>query len=328
MQDVYKTFLTPSTIQVQNISSAYHRITLEPFERGFGHTLGNALRRILLSSMPGAAVVEAKIDNVLHEYSTLAGVREDVLDILLNLKGLAIRLTDVSEVTLTLHKKGQGPVLASDITLENGVEIINPNHVIAHLTENGEINMQLKVMMGRGYQPASTREHQYEDSRPIGVLLLDASFSPVQRVAYQVENARVENRTDLDKLILELETNGTLNPEDAIRYAASILQQQLSAFVDLQHEIAARPRQNKNHLDPLLLRPVDDLELTVRAANCLKAENIYYIGDLVQRSEYDLLKTPNLGKKSLLEIKSVLSQRGLSLGMNIDSWPPAELQEK
>ena len=328
MQDVYKTFLTPNAIQVQNISPSYHRIVLEPFERGFGHTLGNALRRILLSSMPGVAVVEAQIEGVLHEYSTLPGVREDVVDILLNLKGLAIRMIGVNEVTLNLNKKGQGPVTAADITLENGVEIINPEHVIAHLTENGEINMKLKVSIGRGYQPAAIREQLYQDSRPIGVLLLDASFSPVKRVAYQVENARVENRTDLDKLIIELETNGTLNPEDAIRYAAAILQQQLSSFVDLQHEIAARPRQNKNHLDPLLLRPVDDLELTVRAANCLKAENIYYIGDLVQRSEYDLLKTPNLGKKSLLEIKSVLAQRGLSLGMNIEPWPPAELQDK
>jgi len=328
MQDVYKTFLTPTAIQVQNISPTYHRIVLEPFERGFGHTLGNALRRILLSSMPGAAVVEVEIQNVLHEYSTLSSVREDVVDVLLNLKGISFRMTDLSEVVLNLHKKGQGPVTAADISLVDGIEIINPDHVIAHLTEDGEINMKLKVTMGRGYQPALARENLYQEARPIGVLLLDASFSPVRRVSYQVENARVENRTDLDKLIIELETDGTLNPEDAIRYSASILQQQLATFVDLQHEIVARPRQNKNNFDPLLLRPVDDLELTVRAANCLKAENIYYIGDLVQRSEYDLLKTPNLGKKSLLEIKSVLAQRGLSLGMNIEPWPPAELQDK
>lgn len=328
MQDIYRTFLTPNAIQVQNISPSHHKIVLEPFERGFGHTLGNALRRILLSSMPGAAVVEIQIDSVLHEYTTIEGVREDVIDILLNLKGLSIRLHDLNEVTLTLHKKGQGPVLASDITAENGVEIINPDHIIANLTQDGEISMKLKVMLGRGYQPASTRELAYQNTRPIGVLIVDASFSPVKRVAYQVENARVENRTDLDKLIIDLETNGTLDPEEAIRYAAAILQQQLSTFVDLQHEIATRPRQNKNQIDPLLLRPVDDLELTVRAANCLKAENIYYIGDLVQRSEHDLLKTPNLGKKSLLEIKSVLAQRGLSLGMMIEPWPPAELQDK
>ena len=329
MQDIYKTFLTPNAIQVQNISPTHHRIVLEPFERGFGHTLGNALRRILLSSMPGAAVVEVQIESVQHEYSTLEGVREDVVDILLNLKGLIIRLNNLSEVTLTLRKKGQGPVTAADITLENGVEIINPHHVIAHLTQDSELNMTLKVMLGRGYQPASTRQLAYEETRPIGVLVLDASFSPVKRVAYQVENARVENRTDLDKLIIDLEMDGTLDPEEAIRYAAAIMQQQLSAFVDLQHEIASRPRQLKNQVDPLLLRPVDDLELTVRAANCLKAENIYYIGDLVQRSEHDLLKTPNLGKKSLLEIKSVLAQRGLSLGMNIEPWPPTgESQDK
>ena len=328
MQEIYKTFLTPSMIQVQNISSMHHKITLEPFERGFGHTLGNALRRILLSSMFGAAVVEVQIEGVQHEYSTLENVREDIIDILLNLKGLSFRLSDLSEVNLTLHKKGKGPVTAGDITLQNGVEIINPEHVIANLTQEGEIKMTLKVMQGRGYQPASTRILAYEESRPIGVLVLDASFSPVKRVAYQVENARVENRTDLDKLIIDIETDGTLDPEEAIRCSAAILQQQLSSFVDLEHEVASRPRQNKNQIDPLLLRPVDDLELTVRAANCLKAENIYYIGDLVQRSESDLLKTPNLGKKSLLEIKSVLVQRGLSLGMALDGWPPAELQSE
>jgi DNA-directed RNA polymerase subunit alpha len=324
MQDIYKTFLTPNAIQVQNISPMHHRIVLEPFERGFGHTLGNALRRILLSSMPGAAVIEVQMNHVLHEYSTLPGVREDIVDILLNLKGLAFRLKDISEVTLTLKKKGQGQVTGADITLENGVELVNPHHVIAHMTQEGEIDMTLKVMLGRGYQPASVRELSYQNTRPIGVLVLDASFSPVKRVSYQVENARVENRTDMDKLIIDLETDGTLDPEEAIRYSAAILQQQLSSFVDLQHEIATRPRQNKTQVDPLLLRPVDDLELTVRAANCLKAENIYYIGDLVQRSEHDLLKTPNLGKKSLLEIKSVLAQRGLSLGMLIDPWPPTE----
>ena len=328
MQDIYKSFLTPNAIQVQNISPTHHKITLEPFERGFGHTLGNALRRILLSSMPGAAVVEVEINGVQHEYSTLSGVREDVVDILLNLKGLRIRLHDINEATVTLHKKGQGPVTATDIKLENGVEIINPEHVIAHLTQDGEITMKLKLSIGRGYQPALSRESMHQQTRQIGVLLLDASFSPVRRVAYSVENARVENRTDLDKLILDIETDGTLDPEEAIRFSAAILQQQLATFVDLQHEIAVRPRQSKNQLDPLLLRPVDDLELTVRAANCLKAENICYIGDLVQRSEHDLLKTPNLGKKSLLEIKSVLAQRGLSLGMNIEPWPPAELQDK
>lgn len=330
MQDMYKTFLTPKNIHVQTIAPSHFKIVLEPFERGFGHTLGNALRRIMLSSMPGAAIVEAQIDGVQHEYSSLPGVREDVVDILLNLKGVAIKLTDRDEVTLTLKKEGEGVVKAGDISPEGNVEIINPDHVIAHLTQDGSINMTLKVKVGRGYQPASLRETpSAEEGRKIGVLLLDASFSPVTRVSYAVDNARVENRTDLDKLTLDLETDGTINPEEAIRYSATILQQQLFAFVDLQHDVSRKEDFGSSKLDPLLMRPVDDLELTVRAANCLKAENIYYIGDLVQRSENDLLKTPNLGKKSLTEIKSVLAQRGLSLGMALEKWPPvADTSEK
>ncbi|WP_423063463.1 DNA-directed RNA polymerase subunit alpha [Candidiatus Paracoxiella cheracis] len=327
MQDIYKSFLTPKNIQVQVVTPNHFRITLEPLERGFGHTLGNALRRILLSSMPGAAIVEATIDGVLHEYSSIEGVREDVVDILLNLKGVAIRLEGRDQATLTLNKKGAGPVTAADIQADHGVEIVNPEHVLAHLTKDGEINMTLKIALGRGYEPASTRA-AVEESRSVGSLLLDASFSPVKRVTYQVENARVEKRTDLDKLIIDLETNGTLNPEEAIRRSATILQHQLAAFVELQHEERRESSSKEERIDPLLLRPVDDLELTVRAANCLKAENIYYIGDLVQRSETDLLKTPNLGKKSLTEIKGVLAQRGLSLGMVIDQWPPADLQDR
>lgn len=328
MQDVYKTFLTPKNIQVQTMSPTHYKIVLEPLERGFGHTLGNALRRILLSSMPGAAIVEAHIDNVLHEYSSMDGVREDIVDILLNLKGVAVKMEGREEAVLTLHKKGDGPVTAGDITLEHGIEIINPDHVIAHLTKGGEINMKLKVNVGRGYQPSNTRIDEQQDGHSIGTLLLDASFSPVRRVTYQVENARVEKRTDLDKLIVELETDGTLDPEEAIRRSATILQHQLAAFVELRHDEPTEKSGSKSQVDPVLLRPVDDLELTVRAANCLKAENIYYIGDLVQRSENDLLKTPNLGKKSLMEIKSVLSQRGLSLGMLVEPWPPVELVEK
>ena len=328
MQDIYKSFLVPKNIQVQAISPLHSKIILEPLERGFGYTLGNALRRILLSSMPGAAIVEAQVENVLHEYSSVEGLREDMVDVLLNLKGVAIKLEGRDEVVLTLHKKGDGPVVAADIRPEHDVEIVNPNHVIANLTHGGEINMKLKVTVGRGYQPASTRESELEESRPVGALYLDASFSPVRRVTYSVENARVEKRTDLDKLIIELETNGTLDPEEAIRRSATILQHQLATFVELQHEASSHLTDQKEQIDPILLRPVDDLELTVRAANCLKAENIYYIGDLVQRSENDLLKTPNLGKKSLMEIKSVLSQRGLSLGMLIEGWPPSELPER
>lgn len=326
MQDIYKTFLTPNNINVQMVSSTFSRIVLEPLERGFGHTLGNALRRILLSSMPGAAIVEAQIDNVLHEYSSVEGVREDMVDVLLNLKGVAVKMQGREEVTLTLSKKGEGPVTAGDITAEHDIEIVNPEHVIAHLTQDGSINMKLRVQSGRGYQPASTRES--EESRTVGTLLLDASFSPVTRVSYQVENARVEKRTDLDKLVIELETNGTLDPEEAIRRSATILQHQLAAFVELKHEVVPEKREQDDEVDPVLLRPVDDLELTVRAANCLKAENIYYIGDLVQRTENDLLKTPNLGKKSLTEIKTVLAQRGLGLGMAVDQWPPADSQDK
>jgi DNA-directed RNA polymerase subunit alpha len=317
--------LTPQNIQVQTITPAHFRIVLEPFERGFGYTLGNALRRVLLSSMPGAAIVEVQIENVVHEYSSLEGVHEDVVNILLNLKGIALRLEGRDRAELTLSKKGPGAVTAADIELETGVVIVNPNHVIAHLNKDGVINAKLIVEVGRGYQPALTRLSDRGMKRSVGSLLLDASFSPVVRVSYQVENTRVEKRTDLDKLIIDLETNGTLDPEQAIRRAATILQQQLSAFVDLQHASKMGSKEGTQGIDPILLRSVDDLELTVRAANCLKAEDIYYIGDLVQRSESDLLKTPNLGKKSMNEIKSVLVQHGLSLGMSIKNWPPADL---
>jgi len=327
MQISVNEFLTPRHIDVQAVSQTRAKITLEPLERGFGHTLGNALRRILLSSMPGCAVVEAEIDGVLHEYSAIEGVQEDVIEILLNLKGLAIKLHGRDEVTLSLSKKGQGPVLASDIQVDHDVEIVNGDHVIAHLADNGSLNMKLKIARGRGYEPADARQSEEDETRAIGRLQLDASFSPVRRVAYVVENARVEQRTNLDKLVLDLETNGTLDPEEAIRRAATILQQQLAAFVDLKGDSEPVVVEQEDEIDPILLRPVDDLELTVRSANCLKAENIYYIGDLIQRTEVELLKTPNLGKKSLTEIKDVLASRGLSLGMRLDNWPPASLKK-
>ncbi|WP_264435263.1 DNA-directed RNA polymerase subunit alpha [Coxiella endosymbiont of Dermacentor marginatus] len=327
MQDLLKSFLTPKNVQVHSVSPHRFRIVLEPLERGFGHTLGNALRRILLSSMPGAAIVEAQIKGVLHEYTSIEGVREDVVGIILNLKGVAVKLEGRSKATLTLNKKGPGIVIAGDLQTDHGVKIINSDHVIAHLTKDGEINMTLKAEMGRGYEPASIRAEK-EESRSLGVLLIDASYSPVRRVSYSVENTRVEKRIDLDKLIIDLETNGTLNPEGAIRFAATILQYQLATFVDLKHEEYRSSSRKEDKIDPLLLRSVDDLELTARAANCLKAESIYYIGDLVQRSENDLLKTPNLGRKSLLEIKSVLLQKGLSLGMHIEGWSPENFSEK
>ena len=326
MQSAVNEFLTPRVIEVEAKDSTRAKVTLEPLERGFGHTLGNALRRILLSSMPGCAIIEAEIDGVLHEYSAIEGVKEDVIEILLNLKGVSIVMNGKDEAVLSLTKKGPGVVTAADIEVDHDIEIKNPDHVIAHLNDSGTIDMKLTVARGRGYVSVSARESEEDETRSIGRLQLDASFSPVHRVAYVVENARVEQRTDLDKLVLDLETNGTIDPEEAIRRAATILQQQLSVFVDLQSEKEAEPVQEEDLVDPILLRPVDDLELTVRSANCLKAENIYYIGDLVQRTEVELLKTPNLGKKSLTEIKDVLASRGLSLGLRLDNWPPASLK--
>ncbi|VAX11425.1 DNA-directed RNA polymerase alpha subunit [hydrothermal vent metagenome] len=317
-------FLTPRLVSVQAINERHAKVSLEPLERGFGHTLGNALRRILLSSMPGSAVVEVEIEGVLHEYTTIEGVQEDVLDILLNLKEIAISMHTRDEATLTLKKKGPGPVLASDITLDHDVEIANPDQVIANLTKEGELNMTLYVARGRGYQPAATRQSLSGEERPIGRLQLDASFSPVRRLAYTVEDARVAQRTDLDRLVVDLETDGTIDPEESIRRAATILQDQLTAFVMLDDTSANEDEapQAEAQIDPILLRPVDDLELTVRSANCLKAESIFLIGDLIQRTEVELLKTPNLGKKSLTEIKDVLATRGLSLGMRLENWPP------
>ncbi|HHO67399.1 MAG TPA: DNA-directed RNA polymerase subunit alpha [Gammaproteobacteria bacterium] len=327
MQGKVNEFLKPRIVDVQTVNDKQARVVLEPLERGFGHTLGNALRRILLSSMPGCAITSVEIDGVLHEYSTLEGVQEDVMDIILNLKGVALRMHNRDEATLRLSKKGPGTVTAGDIQLDHDVEVVNPDYVIANLTKEGELNMTLKVAMGRGYEPATVRAGKEDESRPIGNLQLDASFSPVHRVSYSVEAARVEQRTDLDKLVIDIETNGTIDPEESIRRAATILQDQLSVFVDLQGKEEAAPARPEADIDPILLRPVDDLELTVRSANCLKAESIYFIGDLIQRTEVELLKTPNLGKKSLTEIKDVLASRGLSLGMRLENWPPAGLKD-
>jgi len=328
MQGSVTEFLKPRLVDIEQISSTHAKVILEPLERGFGHTLGNALRRILLSSMPGCAVTEVEIDGVLHEYSSKEGVQEDILEVLLNLKGLAVKVQNKDDVILTLNKSGIGPVVAADITHDGDVEIVNLSHVICHLTdENASINMRIRVQRGRGYVPASARTHSQNEDRPIGRLLVDACYSPVDRIAYNVEAARVEQRTDLDKLVIELETNGTIDPEEAIRRAATILAEQLDAFVDLRDVRQPEVKEEKPEFDPILLRPVDDLELTVRSANCLKAETIHYIGDLVQRTEVELLKTPNLGKKSLTEIKDVLASRGLSLGMRLENWPPASIAE-
>jgi DNA-directed RNA polymerase subunit alpha len=316
--------IRPRLISVSPIESHSARIVIEPLERGFGHTLGNALRRVLLSSIPGCAITEASIEGVLHEYAFIDGVQEDVIDLLLNLKDLAIRVMHGDEVTLRLEKTGPGVVYASDITLTHDVEIVNRELVIAHLTGPVRLAMSLRVQKGRGYQPVATRA--VDTDSPIGTLQLDAWFSPIKKVSYMVESARVEQRTDLDRLVIEIETNGTVDPEEAVRNAASILNQHLSVLLDLNSEQVIKTPEAAHTFDPLLMRPVDDLELTVRSANCLKAENIFYIGDLIQRTEVDLLRTPNLGKKSLMEIKDVLATKGLQLGMRLENWPPEGLK--
>ena len=325
--------LKPKSITVESLDDNRAEVTLEPFERGYGHTLGNALRRVLLSSMVGYAPTEVTIAGVVHEYSTLDGVQEDAVNILLNLKGVVFKLHNRDEVTLTLRKDGEGVVTGADIQVPHDVEVVNPGHVIATLSQGGKLDMQIRVEKGRGYVPGNVRRYADEGSKPIGKIVLDASFSPIRRVSYAVESARVEQRTDLDKLVLDIETNGTISAEDAVRAAAKILVEQLAVFAQLEgHELAAFDQSTQkgaaDRFDPILLRPVDELELTVRSANCLKAENIYYIGDLIQRTENELLKTPNLGRKSLNEIKEVLASRGLTLGMKLENWPPLGLDKR
>jgi DNA-directed RNA polymerase subunit alpha len=334
MADAVSDFLKPRIVKVESVDGRrnHARISLEPLERGFGHTLGNALRRVLLSSMSGCAVTEVEIQGVLHEYTTLEGVQEDVLEILLNLKELAISIQGKDEATFTLSKTGPGPVTAADIALDHSAEVANPDLIIANIAGDGSLSMTLTVRRGRGYEPATQRESEAGEERPIGKLPLDASYSPVHRVSIDVQSARVEQRTDLDRLVIDLETNGTVEPKAAIQRAAAILRDQLTSFVALE---GTAPEEGEEEyglepgpgMDPILLRPVDDLELTVRSANCLKAENIYLIGDLIQRTEVELLKTPNLGKKSLTEIKDVLATRGLSLGMRLENWPPENIDE-
>ena len=327
MQESISEFLKPNVIDVENIDETHARVTLEPLERGFGYTLGNALRRILLSSLPGAAVTEVRIEGVQHEYSSIPGVQEDVIEILLNLKNLAVRMHGRDEAVVRINKKGPGTVTAGDIQLDHDIEVVDSNYVLAHLSPEGELNMDLTITRGRGYQVVEI-EGGDEETRTVGLLKLDASYSPIRRVAYSVDNARVEQRTDLDKLTIDIETNGTIDPEEAVRRAATILHEQVSVFVLLETTDRATSEMEDEGIDPLLLRAVDDLELTVRSANCLKAENIYFIGDLIQRTEVELLKTPNLGKKSLTEIKDVLANRGLSLGTRLEHWPPAALRRE
>jgi len=324
MSDTLADFLKPRFVDVVKIDDNHARIAIEPLERGFGFTLGTALRRILLSSITGYAISEVKISGVDHEYDHIEGVHEDVLEIIMNLKCVAISLEGRESATLHIKKMGPGDLTAGDLLADHDITIANPDLVIAHISKKVELEMELGVTQGRGYHTAVSRKDD-EETSSIGVIKLDASYSPVRQVSYEVEAARVEQRTDLDKLIFTLETDGTIDPEQSIRDAATIMYDQISVFVDLKVKEVEPPEPPEPEIDPILLRPVDDLELTVRSANCLKAENIFYIGDLVQRDENELLKTPNLGKKSLTEIKDILAQNGLTLGTKLEVWPPASL---
>ena len=320
-------YLIPRIVDVDIISPLRAKVVLEPMERGFGYTLGNALRRVLLSSIPGYAITEVKIDGVVHEYSTIEGIQEDVVDVLLNMKKIALKIHNKTSGTITLNKSEEGIITAGDFETGHDIEIMNPDLVIAHLNSGGKLNIEAKVEMGRGYQPAPARNKEGEENDELGFIAIDASFSPISRVSYLVENARVEQRTDLDKLIIDVETNGVIDADEAISEAAFILRGQLSVFANLESELTEVEVQQAPEVDPVLVRPVDDLELTVRSANCLKAENIYFIGDLIQRNEHDLLKAPNLGRKSLNEIKDILASKGLSLGMTVENWPPSSIEK-
>ena len=321
-EEIVLDLLNPMVIKLESQNELHSRVSIEPFERGFGYTLGNAMRRVLLSSLPGYAITEAQIDGVLHEYTTIEGVQEDVVEILLNLKGVAINVHDRDSADFVISKKGPCRVTAGDIQVDGDTEVVNPDHHIATISSKKELKMQLKVEKGTGYRPVAIQNKESEVT--VGLLKLDASFSPIKTVTYSVDAARVENRTDLDKLIVDLETDGTIDPERAIKYAGAILQNQLTIFTNLTRVQEHQKEEEEILIDPIMLRPVDELELTVRSANCLKAENANYIGDLVQKTEVELLRTPNLGKKSLNEIKEVLASHGLSLGMELDNWPPKE----
>jgi DNA-directed RNA polymerase subunit alpha len=330
MQKNWQALIKPNKLAVEPIAGAdptrQATIIAEPLERGFGLTLGNALRRVLLSSLQGAAVTSVQIDNVLHEFSSIPGVKEDVTDIVLNIKSMAVRMHGEGPKRMTLRAKGPGVVSASLIETGHDIEVLDPEHVLCTLDSGAEIGMEFTVDLGMGYVPAT--QSRAEDA-PIGLIPVDALYSPVTKVAYKVENTRVGRRTDYDKLIMQVETNGAMSPEDAVALAARILQDQLQLFINFEEpkaevrvEAQGEPQFNAN-----LLRKVDELELSVRSANCLKNDNIVYIGDLVQKSEGEMLRTPNFGRKSLNEIKDVLSQMGLHLGMKIPNWPPENIEE-
>jgi len=301
-------------------------IIVEPLERGFGTTVGNALRRVLLSSLQGSAVTAVHIDGVLHEFSSIAGVREDVTDIVLNLKALGLR--QHSEGNKRVYLKATGPCVVTAGMIETGhdVEVMDPDHIICHVDEGGQLSMELTVGVGKGYVPANM--NKTEDS-PIGLIAIDSIYSPVRKVAYRVDNARVGQQTDYDRLTFDIETDGSVAPDDAVALAARILQDQLQPFINFDEPHLNQPQERRPELpfNPNLLRKVDELELSVRSANCLKNDNIVYIGDLVQKTEAEMLRTPNFGRKSLNEIKEVLSQMGLHLGMDVAGWPPENIEE-
>jgi DNA-directed RNA polymerase subunit alpha len=327
-QKNWQELIRPNKLEVQSSRDRRRVATLvaEPLERGFGTTLGNALRRVLLSSLQGAAVTSVQIDGVLHEFSSIAGVREDVTDIVLNIKEIAISMQADGQKRLVLRKEGPGVVTAGDIQTTGDIQILNPGHVICTLDDGAEIRMEFTVQTGKGYVPA---ERNRPEDAPIGLIPVDSIYSPVKRVSYRVENTREGQVLDYDKLIMTVETDGSMSPEDAVAYAARILQDQLSIFVNFEEPSKAVIEETRPELEfnAALLKKVDELELSVRSANCLKNDNIVYIGDLIQKTEAEMLRTPNFGRKSLNEIKEVLAQMGLHLGMEVPNWPPENIEE-
>ena len=328
IQKNWQELIKPSTVDVKHGSNARTTgtVVVEPLERGFGLTLGNALRRILLSSLQGAAVSAIQIDGVVHEFSTIDGVREDVTNIILNVKAIAVAMHNEGPKKMRLAAEGPCEVTAGMIEAGADIEIMNPDLVLCTLDKGAKLNMEFTVSTGKGYRPANM--NRPEDA-PVGLIPVDSVYSPVRKVSYDVENARVGQITDYDKLTLKVETNGTVSPEDAVAYAARIMQDQLQVFITFEEpkETVREEKEDELPFNPALLKKVDELELSVRSANCLKNDNIVYIGDLVQKSENDMLRTPNFGRKSLNEIKEVLTQMGLYLGMQVDNWPPENIDE-
>lgn len=326
MQGSVKDFLKPKLVESTEINENEYRVILEPLERGFGQTLGNSIRRILLSSMAGSAITEFSIDGVMHEFSSIEGVQEDIVDIMLNLKEAAVSLNTSDSTQIVIEKTGPCTITVADIESNStNISVFNPKKVIANINEGGKVRMNLKIDTGIGYKPSSVRDI---DSEVIGNIQLDANFSPIKTVRFNVESARVEKKVNLDRLNIIIKTNGSVDAEDAVKRAATILQDQLSSFVELEPVEEKTPQPTSEDFPPIYLSAVDELELTVRSANCLKAEQIYYIGDLIQKNEIDLLRTPNLGRKSLNEIKDVLNLKGLALGTNISDWPPVDLMNE